>query len=153
MKSPTTTATLPRIAATILCLACFSMLFAVAASAEEPKIHYTKESYAEYEHQLASGQIQAVTINKYVRSVRVTLKDGRHVLATYGPKEEPSVAARLQAKRVPVTVLTPTVARAQAKEAPVKHKLRYIVGGIVVVVAIVVGAVLLIDRRRKAAME
>lgn len=116
-------------------------------------IHYTKESLAEYEHQLAGGEIAAVTINKFVRSVRVTLKNGNYVLATYPPHEEPTVYAHLTAKGVAVTVLTSTAAKAEAKKAPVKHKLRYIAGGILIVVVIIVGGVIFIDRRRKLAAE
>jgi hypothetical protein len=139
----------------LLCLACMTVAAiipnAVAAGAEGT-ITYTHESYQSYEKQLAAGQVQAVTINKRLRSLHVTLKDGSHVLAKYAAHEEPKVVSGLKAKGV-----TPTIeSKAQAlKEAtkPAKHKLRYIAGGILVVVVVVVGAVLLVDRRRKHEQE
>ncbi|MGD0454530.1 MAG: ATP-dependent metallopeptidase FtsH/Yme1/Tma family protein [Solirubrobacteraceae bacterium] len=139
-----------KIAACVALLACISLLTTAVASGA---VAYQKESFAEYQQQLASGQVQAVTINKRVRSVRVTLKDGRYVLAKYKPKEEPAVAAALAAKHVPVTVLTPTEAVKELKAKPVHHKLRYIVGGIAIVVIVIVGAVLYIARKRKATQE
>jgi hypothetical protein len=131
-----------------------AMLLAAAPSpaAEGTAVHFQKESLQEYEKQLSGGQIQSVTVNKRVRSLHLTLKDGRHVLYKYGAHEEPKYVAQLQAKHVPVTVLQPAQAAKEAKK-PAKHKLRYIAGGILVVVVIVVGAVLLIDRRRKRAEE
>jgi hypothetical protein len=140
---------------TTLSLACVSLglLLAGAPSpAAESTVHYQKESLQEYEKQLAGGEIRAATFNKKVRSIHLTLKDGRHVLVKYGAHEEPKYLAQLQAKRIPVTILQPAQAAKEAKK-PVKHKLRYIAGGILVVVVIVVGAVLLIDRKRKRSME
>lgn len=131
-------------------LACASLL-AGAVAARAATIIYTPESVTEYEHQLAGGKIKAVTINKRVRSLRVTLTDGRYVLARYKPKEEKKAVAALQAKHVPVTLLTTAQAGKEVKaqpKKPVKHKLRYIAAGVVVVVIIIVGAVLLIRRRR-----
>jgi hypothetical protein len=127
---------------------CLAPAFGASASAAEPVVHYTKESLPEYEKQLAGGQIRAVTINKFLRSLRITLKDGRYVLATYPKHEEANTAAALKAKGVPVTVLLPVAAQKEAKAKPIHHKLRYIAGGIVIV-----GAVLLVDRRRKVAVE
>jgi ATP-dependent Zn protease len=134
-----------------LCLAL--ALLAPLASAAEATVKYTHESLQEFEKQLSSGQVEAATFNKRVRSVHLTLKDGRHVLVKYAAHGEPALAAQLQAKRVPVTVLKPAEAAKEAKKAPVKHKLRYIAGGILVVVIVIVVGVLLVDRRRKAAME
>jgi hypothetical protein len=118
------------------------------ALAAEGTAAYQPESLAAFERQLGSGQIHEATINKRVRSVRLTLKDGQHVLAKYQAHEEPKVLAELKAKGVPVSVLSKTQAIKETKK-PVKHKLRYIVGGIAIVVVVVVGAVVLIDRRRK----
>jgi hypothetical protein len=146
-----TRAFLPRIA--IPALLCLALAPAAPAGAAEGTVHYVKESLAEYEHQLSSGQITAATINRRVGSVRLTLKGGEHFLVHYGAHEEPKVAAALAAKSVPVTVLKPAEALREAKKVPVKHKLRYIAGGILIAVIIIVGAVLLVDRRRKAAME
>jgi hypothetical protein len=133
-------------------LACAFVLCASAAYAAEVTVHYTKESIQAYEQQLASGQIQAATFNKKVRSMHLTLKDGRYVLVNYPAHEEPTLAAALEAKKVPVTVLKPAAAAKEAAK-PVHHKLRYIAGGILVVVILVVGGVLLVDRRRKLAAE
>ena len=123
------------------------------ATAAESTIKYEHESKQAYEQQLASRQIKEATFNKRVRSVHLTLTDGRHVLYKYPPKAEPAIAAALQARHVPVTVLTPTEAAKEAKKTPVHHKLRYIAGGILIAVILIVGAVLLVDRRRKTAME
>jgi septal ring factor EnvC (AmiA/AmiB activator) len=127
-------------------------LSAPVALAAEATVKYTRESIQEYEKQLASGQIQSATFNKRVRSVHLTLKDGRHMLIKYAAHGEPALAAQLAAKGVPVTVKKPAEAAKEAKK-PVKHKLRYIAGGILIVVIVVVGGVLLFDRRRKATME
>lgn len=123
---------------------------AVAAAGSSAVIAYQKEGFKVYEQQLAGGQIEAVTINKRLRSLRVTLKNGQHVLARYKPKGESSAAAALQAKGVPVTVLSTTEA---ASEKPAHHKLRYIVGAAVIVVLVIVATVLFVDRKRKRDRE
>jgi hypothetical protein len=137
-----------RIALCIALLACTSALPAPAAAGAV--IAYQNETFKEYEQQLAGAQIQSVTINKRLRSLRITLKDGRFVLAKYGKHEEPNVAAALAAKHVAVTVLTPTVALKEVPKKAVHHKLRYIAGGIVIVMILIVGAVLYINRKRAA---
>ncbi len=143
----TRTPSFTRRAGLLIALAACALLIA-APVASAAAIVYIDESYAEFQQQLASGQIQAVTINKQLRSMRTTLKDGRHVLAKYERKGEPKAAAALAAKHVPVTVLTPEAAKKEVPKKPVHHKLRYIAGGILVVVILVIGAVLLIRRRR-----
>jgi hypothetical protein len=142
-----------KIAICLAAVACLCLIPAALAAGAEAKIKYQPESLGKYQQQLAVGQIQAVTINKRVRSLRVTLKDGSYVLAKYAPHEEPKLAAALQAKGIAPTILQPSAAAKEVSKKPVKHKLRYIVGGIVIVVVVVVGAVLLIDRRRKLAAE
>jgi hypothetical protein len=134
-------------------MTCLFLASAAIASAAEPTINYKPESYATFQQQLATGKIKAVTINKHVRSLRTTLTDGSYVLARYAAHEEPKVAAALQAKGVPVTVLQPAEAVKQVSKKPVKHKLRYIAGGILIVVVIVVGGVLYVDRKRKRERE
>jgi uncharacterized protein HemX len=155
--SPTTRAPFTnRIAVCAASLACVWLLMAAlaaGAAGAAGTIDYQKESFAEYKQQLASGQIQAVTINKRLRSLRVTLKDGRYVLARYNPHEETAVAAALAAKSVPVTVLTPTEALKEAKAKPVKHKLRYIAGAIIIIVILIVGGVLYVNRKRRVERE
>ena len=143
-------------ARTAVCLAflvCAYLFPAAVTAGAEVTVTYQNESFKEYQQQLAAGQIQAVTINKKVRSLRITLKDGRHVLAKYAAHEEPGIASALQAKHVPATVLQPAEAANEVAKKPVHHKLRYIAGGIVIVVIVIVGAVLFIDRKRKRAME
>jgi ATP-dependent Zn protease len=120
-----------------------------APAALAAPVAYQDESYAEFQQQLANGQIRAVTINKRVASLRVTLEDGRHVLAKYGHKEEPKAAAALEAKHVPVTVLSPAQAKSEVPKKAVHHKLRYIAGGILIVLILVVGAVLYMRSRRQ----
>jgi hypothetical protein len=138
----------------LLCLLCLTAAVALpsAASGAEGAISYKHESFAEYEKQLAAGQIQAVTINKRLRSVHVTLKDSSHVLAKYAAHEEPKVVAALQAKGITATIESKTQASKEAAK-PVKHKLRYIAGGILIVVIVVVGGVLFVDRKRKREQE
>jgi hypothetical protein len=120
---------------------------AVAAAVSPPA--YQAESLATYEQQLAGGQIASVTVNKRLRSLRVTLKDGSYVLAKYNPKGEPAAVAALEAKHVPVTVLSPTEAKKEVPKKAVHHKLRYVAAAIVIVVIVIVGAVLYISRKRQ----
>ena len=68
------------------------------ALAAEGAIDYVHESEADFAKQLAAKEVKAVTINKRLRTMRVTLADGRHVLATYPKKQEPQTAARLKAR-------------------------------------------------------
>jgi hypothetical protein len=152
--SPTTTASLTtRIAVCVASLACAALMLTagVAGAASTPT--YQPESFTTYEQQLAGGQIQAVTVNKKLRSLRITLKDGSYVLAKYGPKEEPKTVAALEAKHVPVTILTPTEAAKQTTKKAVHHKLRYIAGGIIIVVILIVGGVLYVNRKRQSELE
>jgi hypothetical protein len=148
-RSPKARSVLPLALSSCLALA----LLAPAAGAAEETIKYTKESQQAYEQQLAAHEIRDATFNKRLRSLRLTLKDGRHVLYRYQPKGEPALNAQLKAKHVPVTVLTPAEAKSEAAKLPHKHKIRYIVGGVLVAVIVIGGAVLLINRRRKFAME
>ncbi len=151
MIGPTRTRVLSATAACVLSLVL--ALPATQAFGEEATVTYTKESLPEYEQQLASGKIASVTINKRLRSLRITLKDGSHVLAHYAARGEPAVLAALNAKHVNVTVLSPAAAKKEASKAPVHHKLRYIAGGILIAVVVIVGGVLFWDRRRKRMAE
>ncbi|MGP0100771.1 MAG: hypothetical protein ACLPUT_03995 [Solirubrobacteraceae bacterium] len=153
MITPTRASIKATIAVLLLSLACISLLSAAVAAGSAAAITYQTEKYTEYQQQLAGGQIQAVTINKRLRSVRITLKDGRHVLAHYKRKEEPTVIAALNAKHVHVTLLTSSEALKELKSKPKHHKLRYIVGGALIVVILIVTVVLLINRKRKRERE
>jgi len=90
------------------------------APAADGAIVYTHESEADFAKQLAAKQVKAVEINKRLRTMRVTLADGSHVLASYPKKQEPQT----------------------------HHKIRYIAGGVIVLVILIVGGVLLVNRRR-----
>jgi hypothetical protein len=152
MMRTTTGSLAPKIALLLACLSCALLLPAGLAAGAEGAITYQHESLQEYEKQLADGKIQAASINKVLKSIRITLKDGSYVLAKYGKGEEPKVKHALQAKGVTATILSHTQATKEAKKSP-KHKLRYIAGAIVIVVLIVVGGVLFIDRKRKASRD
>ncbi len=166
----TTRASLPaNLAATVLCLGLITLLLATPAVAAEATattaaagttttggtavVVYKPESYAEYKAQLAAGQIESVTINKRLRSLRITLKDGRTYLAKYAPKERRQAEAALRAAHVKVAILSAAAAKQAEKNRPVHHKIRYIAGGVLLVVLIVVGAVLLIRHRRRSAAD
>jgi hypothetical protein len=129
------------------------LLTAAASAGAAEVVHYTKESTAEFEQQLSAGQIQTAVFNKKLRSIRLTLKNGDHVLATYLPRHSAPLEAKLRAKHVSVSVLNEALANKEAKEKPVHHKIRYIAGGVLLVVIIVVGAVLLVNRRRQHQLD
>jgi hypothetical protein len=124
-------------------------LLAPAAPAAEAKVDYAHESEAAFEQQLASKQIRSAIVNKRLRTVRVTLKDGTHVLGRYPKHQAPQTIARLQAQGATVTVLAKKQAEQEAGKKPKHHKIRYIVGGVLIVVILVVGAVLLVNRSRR----
>jgi hypothetical protein len=149
MISSTRTFAAAKVGPLLACLLVLVALPLASAGAAGAEIAYTQESLPEYEHQLASGQVKAATINKRIRTVRVTLADGRYVKAKYAAHQEPSVVKALEAKHVPVTVLSKAAADKEAKKG-VHHKIRYIAGGILIAVVVIVGIVLVVDRRRKA---
>jgi hypothetical protein len=124
-------------------------LLAPGIDAVAANVTYTKEKLPEFETQLSGGQIQAATLNKRVRSMRLTLKNGEHKLVIYEKKGSPALIAKLQAKHIPVTILSKAEAEKEAKEKPKHHKIRYIVGGVLIAVIVIVGAVLLIRRGRR----
>ena len=61
--------------------------------------------------------------------------------------EEPHVRSELEAKHVPVSVLSTSQAKKEQGKRPVHHKLRYIAGGIVIAIIVIVGGVALYNRR------
>jgi hypothetical protein len=125
-------------------------LFAGGATARaaETTPTYTHETLSQALAQLKAGEIQSVVVNKRLRSLRITLKDGSHVFAKYGKKEGPKYYAQITAKGIPLSFLTVTAAKKEQEHATTHHKIRYIVGG-VVIVGIVIAAVILIMRRRR----
>ncbi|MHB8233015.1 MAG: hypothetical protein ACYDHT_00010 [Solirubrobacteraceae bacterium] len=125
----------------ILVLAC---PFCVAASAASP----TSESEAVFSQQLHAKRVKSVVINKYTRSMRVTLNDGTQVTTRYPKKQSAQTATRLRAAGVTVTFLSKKQGYQEAKKGKTHHhKIRYIVGGVLIVVIILVGGVLLYRRR------
>jgi small-conductance mechanosensitive channel len=132
-----------------LCLA-FGLLAPGALAAEdEGAINYTQESEAAFQQQLNARKIHSAIINKRLRSVRITLNDGTHVLAKYPKHQEPQTVARLKAHGATVTVLAKKQAEKEAgkKKGKKHHKIRYIVGAVLIVVILLVGGVLLYRRR------
>ena len=153
MNTPPRASIFIKIAASVACLACLCLVPIASAGAAAAVPKYQQESAATYEQQLAAGEIRAATFNRKVRSLHLTLKDGRRMLLKYGPKEGGKLTTQLKAKGVPVTVLTHSQAVKESGPTPVHHKLRYIAGGIVLAVIVVVGAVLLINRRRQRQLD
>jgi hypothetical protein len=133
---------------TALCVALALLASAASAGAAEA-VHYTKESLSEFERQLSAGQIKAAVFNKKLRSIRLTMKNGDHMLVRYPKHGAKAAEAKLAARHVPVSVLSAAVANKELREKPKHHKLRYIVGGALLVVIVVVGGVLLVNRRRR----
>jgi hypothetical protein len=131
-----------------LCVA-LGLLTVPAGAGAQAAVHYTKESFQEFERQLNAGQIRAATFNKRIRSLRLTLDNGRHFVAVYPRKQSGPVRVKLEARHVPVSTLSTTQAKQESKSKPTHHKPRYIAGGIVLVIIIVVGAVLALRRRRE----
>jgi hypothetical protein len=131
------------LAAAMLCLA----LALPAAGLAAATVTYVPESKQAFEAQLNKGEIASATFNKRLRSLRIDLKSGEHFLYKYPKKGSPALEAQLKARKVSVTVLSPTQATKEVK--PAKHKLRYIAGGILIVIILVVGIVLLVNRRRQ----
>jgi hypothetical protein len=113
----------------------------------------THENQQAYEKQLAAREIEKARINKQVRHLDITLKNGQQFTYVYAAHDEPAVAAKLAAGHVPLEVLSPTAAKAEAKKGAVHHKLRYIAAGILGAIVIIVLIVLFVDRRRKRFAE
>ncbi len=132
--------------ALLLALVVLAMLAAAALAATAKS-----ESEAEFQQQLAAKQVQSVAINKRLRSMRVTLRDGTQVTTRYPKKQSEQTAKRLRARGVHVTVLTPAEAKHEVSPTKKKshHKLRYIAGAVVIVVILLVAAVLVVNRRRR----
>jgi hypothetical protein len=142
--TPPTTRALSRAACVAAAIACL-LLPANALAAEH-------ESQQAYEKQLAAGEIEKAKINKHVRHLDLTLKNGQVFVYVYPPHGEPALAAQVAARHVPLEVLSPTAAVKEAKK-PVHHKLRYIAAGILGAIVIIVVIVLVVDRRRKRFAE
>jgi hypothetical protein len=115
------------------------------AAAEGGTPTYTKESEQAFQAQLGKGEIASAVFNKPVRSLRLTLKDGRHVIYTYPKKGSTKLEETLQAKGIAFEQLKGT---GKHKHKSPKHTRRYIAIAVVVVLLIAGGAFLLLRRRR-----
>ncbi|HEX3434875.1 MAG TPA: hypothetical protein VHT25_12540 [Solirubrobacteraceae bacterium] len=128
----------------VMALALLACLFCAGASAASP----TGESEAVFSQQLHAKRVKSVAINKYTRSMKVTLNDGTQVTTRYPKKQSAQTAARLRAAGVTVTFLSKKQGYEEAKKGKTHHhKIRYIVGGVLIVVILLVGGVLLYRRR------
>jgi hypothetical protein len=114
-------------------------------------IHFQKEALSAYEAQLHKGEVHALTFHPGTTTghLHISMDNGTHYTVAYAASEQSKLVAQAQADHARVQVATVTV----KKTAPVKHKLRYIAGGILIVVIVVVLIVLLIGRRRALAEE
>ena len=143
-------ATLGRLALVLAACLALSGLPGGVALAAEGTIVYRHESEAAFAKQLAAKRVKSVEINKRLRSMRVTLADGSHVLARYPKRQEPQTLTRLEAHGVAVTVLSKHDAEKEAgAKKPSHHKIRYIVGGVLVLVIVLAATVLAVNRRRR----
>jgi hypothetical protein len=112
-------------------------------------IHFQPESLPVLKGQLAHHEVRSLSFHPAPTGtgrVHVTLKDGRHMTVPYAASEQAQLVEQARGEGVHVTIAK---AKPKAAKKAVKHKLRYIAGGILVVVIVVVVAVLLVDRRRK----
>jgi hypothetical protein len=125
---------------------------ALAVPAVAAAIHFEKESLKAYEGQLRHGEVHALTLHPgngtTAGRMHISLNNGEHMTVTYAASEQGKLVAQARAANARVKVANATVT---PKKVAVKHKLRYIVGGILIVVVIVVLLVLLIGRRRALA--
>lgn len=149
MTSKTRAFSIAKPAVAVAVLLSAVVLVAPAASLAAAVTVMTPESLQAYEQQLEAGQVQATVFNVKGRDIHVTLTNGKRMLVHYGAGEETKQLNAAKAKG-----LTPVNGKGQALTPPHrKHKLRYIVGGVLVVVIIGVGVVLFARRRRLAAAD
>jgi hypothetical protein len=125
-------------------------LFATSAAAQaETTPTYTKEDLSQYEAQLKGSQIQSVVVNKRLRSLRITLKDGSHVYVKYPKKTGPTYYKQITAKGIPLSFLSADAAKKEQEKGSKHHKIRYIAGGVLILVLVIVAVILLLRRRRR----
>jgi hypothetical protein len=130
------------VCAVCACLAITANALAAAA------IHFQSESLSALQAQLGHHEVHVLSFHPATGTghIHASLNDGRHMTVLYSTSEQAQLISLAQADGTRVTIAK---AKPKAAKKPVKHKLRYIAGGILVVVIIVVVAVLLVDRRRK----
>ncbi|MGH2912340.1 MAG: hypothetical protein ACRDJ3_07670 [Solirubrobacteraceae bacterium] len=130
-----------------LCVALVATVLAVPAGAAT--VHFEKETLKAYEGQLHKREVHAVTFHSGSPSghLHISLNNGGHMTVEYPSAQQASLIAAAEAVNTRVKVATVKAKKTTA----VKHKLRYIAGGLLIVVIIVVLVVLLIGRRRALA--
>lgn len=139
----------PQVALAAICLALSVAVLAVPAGAAS--VHFEKESLQAYEAQLHHGQVHALTFHPGTTTghLHISLNNGGHMTVEYAVSEQGKLVTQAQAANARVKI----AAAVTKKTTAVKHKLRYIAGGILIVVIIIVLMVLLIGRRRAVADE
>jgi nitrate reductase gamma subunit len=145
MTVPTPLRQLAFAAVLALCLVLAVPASGLAATTPE----YTHESKEAYEQQLDKGEIKSAEFNRKIRSLHIKTKNGDLFLYRYPKKGSKTVEDQLRAKHVHFIVLSHSAADLEVKEnAPAKkHKIRYIVGGVVLLL-IVIGLIVFFVRRR-----
>jgi ATP-dependent Zn protease len=133
-------ATTVKLAVAIVCLAYISLTATAFAAGSTAKPKFGDESLQAYDQQLAGGEVSVVRFNEKAHTMRVTLKDGRHLHVVYAQGTEPALRAALQAKGVSLPAL---------KKSVVHHTLRYVAAGVLVVVILIAIGVLVVVRRRR----
>jgi hypothetical protein len=133
-----------------VCAALAAIVIAVPAGAATV-VHFTKEDVTAYEVQLRKGEVHALTFHPGTPTghLHISMNNGTHFTVAYLSSEQAKLVAQAEGLHARVQI----AAVKTTKAAPVKHKLRYIAGGILIVVIIVVLIVLLIGRRRALAEE
>jgi hypothetical protein len=129
-------------------LALLALLAGSATARAESTPTYTKEALSQYEAQLKAGQIRSVVVNKRLRSLRITLKNGGYVFVKYPKKSGPTYYHQITAKGIPLTFLSVEAAKKEQEKSPKHHKIRYIAGGVLIVVLVIAAVILFVRRRR-----
>ncbi|HTA97104.1 MAG TPA: hypothetical protein VK730_05620 [Solirubrobacteraceae bacterium] len=137
----------------VLAAACALMVAAVIAvpAGAATVVHFQQEGVQAYVVQLHKGEVHALTFHPGTTTghLHISMDNGKHYTVAYASSEQGKLVAEAQAGHARVQIAAVQV----KKTAPVKHKLRYIAGGILILVIIVVLIVLLIGRRRALAEE
>jgi hypothetical protein len=123
----------------------------IALPASAATVHFQKESLQAYEGELHHGEVHAVTFHPGTTTghLHISLNNGGHMTVSYATTQQGTLVAQARAANARVKIAT----LATKKTAAVKHKLRYIAGGILIVVIVAVLVVLLIGRRRAVSGE
>jgi hypothetical protein len=130
-----------------LCAVFAAMAFALPAGAAT--VHFEKETLKAYEGQLHHHEVHAVTFHSGSPTghLHISLNNGGHMTVEYPASQQAKLVAAAEVANTRVKVATVKAEKAAA----VKHKLRYIAGGLLILVILVVLVVLLIGRRRALA--